>query len=250
MLLRAGHLACYQQISDLLQDRILNGELQPGAQLPTEQQLSHLYAVNRHTVREAIKQLKNDGLVYGVRGKGNFVTTDKVVYKVSRKVRFSQNILEANLTPGSRLLSTRVERANERLAVKLDLEPGAEVLALEILRTVDELPFSLATSYLCAARFGRLRELIRGSFSLYGLLKEHYGIEPSRYESVFEVAMPDCREQDLLQISQKNPLLLVKSLAKDQHFNTVEYVISRMRGDIGSISINFFDNELSSPFAE
>lgn len=243
MLQRAGTLACYQQISVLLEDQIASGDLPPGGQLPTEQELSRTYEVNRHTVREAIRRLKNDGLVYGIRGKGNFVTTDKINYKLSKKVRFSQTILEASLTPGARLLSAGETAADLRLAARLELPAGARVLVLEILRTVEGLPFSLATSYLPAERFGGLREMIRGSFSLYALLKQRFGIEPSRHESVFEVGMPDTREQDLLQISMKNPLLLVKSLAKDQKGTPVEYVVSRIRGDLGSISINFFETE-------
>ena len=64
-------------------------------------------------------------------------------------------------------------------------------------------------------------------------------MEPVRHESVFEVVMPDRREMEILRISQINPLLVVKSLAKDQSGRSVEYVISRIRGDIGSVAVNF-----------
>ena len=237
----SGCQARYQQISDILEGQISSGLYLPGAQLPTEQELSRIFQVNRHTAREAIKELKNEGLVFGVRGKGNCVSSDKIIYRLSRKVRFSQNILEANLTPGTQLLDAREIEAGTQLAAKLRIKPTDQVLALQILRFANEFPFCLATSYLPAERFAGLKALIKGSFSLYTLLKEHFQIEPIRHESLFEVALPDAREMQLLQISSRNPLLLVRSISCDQKRQPVEYVMTRMRGDIGCLSVNFID---------
>lgn len=232
-------LARYQQISNILGEQIATGRYEPGAQLPTEQELSETFQVNRHTVREAIKELKNDGLVFSVRGKGNFVTSDKVIYRLSSKVRFSQNILEAHLTPDARLLEAHVIPADNKLAAKFDLQPKDQVLHLEILRSVNGLPFSVTSSYLPAERFQGLKELISGSFSLYALLKKHFQVEPVRRNSLIEVILPDCREMELLQISARHPLLLVRSFASDENKVPVEYVITRTRGDIGCLSIDF-----------
>lgn len=231
----------YQQISDVLEQQIVSGTYRPGCRLPTELELSERFKVNRHTVREALKELKKDGFVFGIRGKGNFVSSDKIVYRLSQKVQFSQEILEANLTPGSRLLRTRELEAGHKLSQKLALKPGARVLALEILRFVNDRPFSLATSYLPADPFGGLKELISGSFSLYQLLREEYQVDPVRHESVFEVRMPDRHESEMLQISANNPLLLIRSLSCDQQRHPVEYVVSRMRGDMGCLFVNFVD---------
>jgi phosphonate metabolism transcriptional regulator PhnF len=237
----------YQQISNIIEEQIASGIYSPGAQLPTEQELSRNFQVNRHTVHEAIKELKREGLVFGVRGKGNFVSSDKIIYRLSNKVQFSHNMLEANLNPGAKLLQSRQIEADPELAEKLAMEPKAPLLALEILRSVNDVPFSLAVSYLPAERFGGLKELISGSFSLYNLLRQHYQVEPSRQESLFEVGMPDVREMQLLQISARNPLLVVRSLSHDQNRQPVEYVVSRMRGDMGCLAINFNDFESAAP---
>ncbi len=53
----------YQLISGVVEKRILNGELAPGTQLPTETELAAQFGVNRSTVREAIRQLEQEGLV-------------------------------------------------------------------------------------------------------------------------------------------------------------------------------------------
>ena len=80
---------------------------------------------------------------------------------------------------------------------------------------------------------------MRTSASLYEILKEQYGIEPIRAESVFETTMPEERDMRLLQISPGVPLLLVRSIARDQFGGIVEYCETRMRGDIGSMVVNF-----------
>lgn len=235
----AAQATRYQQISAYLGEQISSGHYVPGAQLPTEQELSSYFDVNRHTVREAIKELKNDGLIFSVRGKGTFVSTSKIIYRLSDKVRFTQNILDANRTPGSTLLDSAVVEADPTIAEKLGLKERGPVLKMDIFRTVNDLPFSIATSYLPAERFSRLPTFIEGSFSLYALLKEHFQTHPQRQESLIETRLPDNREMQWLHTSPRQPLLVIKSVAVDEHFQPVEYVVTRTRGDLGCLSIDF-----------
>ncbi len=60
-----------------------------------------------------------------------------------------------------------------------------------------------------------------------------------RTSSTFEVSMPENTDMDILQISPKIPLLVVKSTAKDQNREVVEYCITKFRGDICSIAVDF-----------
>lgn len=61
-------------VSESLLGRIRAGELQPGAQLPTESELCEVYSVSRTVVREAIARLRSEGLVIPRQGKGVFVS--------------------------------------------------------------------------------------------------------------------------------------------------------------------------------
>ncbi|AMV73708.1 phosphonate metabolism transcriptional regulator PhnF [Desulfuromonas carbonis] len=236
---RSAGLARYRQISRRIEEEIESGRYPIGHQLPTEHNLGLRYGVNRHTAREALRQLKDNGLVYSIRGKGTFVASDKVPYQVSKKVRFSSAILEAGLLPGARLLGAGLEQADPWLAARLELEPGAPILALEILRSVNGIPFSLALSWLPGDPFAGLVDYLGEGFSLYALLRDLHGIDASRKSSIFEVTLAKKREGDLLQIPRSVPLLTTRSLATDQHQRPIEYCVSRMRGDLGSIVIDF-----------
>ncbi|MFD0852994.1 GntR family transcriptional regulator, partial [Actinomadura adrarensis] len=63
----------YQQIAQKLRFKIEQGELAPGAQLPTELELREEYSASRNTIRDAIKVLIREGLVLTQPGRGTFV---------------------------------------------------------------------------------------------------------------------------------------------------------------------------------
>lgn len=76
--------AGYRDIADRLRDQIDSGQLQPGDQLPTEQELSTQYGVTRVTVRRALDVLKREGLIDAVPRRGTRVRQPPVRLRVSR----------------------------------------------------------------------------------------------------------------------------------------------------------------------
>ncbi|AGZ45507.1 winged helix-turn-helix domain-containing protein [Actinoplanes friuliensis] len=65
--------AVFRQLADLLRDQITSGDLAPGEPLPSELRLAQEYAISRTTVRQAIGQLRTEGLVTVDRPRGTFV---------------------------------------------------------------------------------------------------------------------------------------------------------------------------------
>ena len=64
----------YEQIVQQIEETILKGELKPGDQLPAERDLAEQFGVSRTAVREAVKALREKGLVEAYTGRGTFVT--------------------------------------------------------------------------------------------------------------------------------------------------------------------------------
>jgi phosphonate metabolism transcriptional regulator PhnF len=236
---QTSEMARYLQISAYLQQKIDAGDYLPGSRLPAEHDLGRQFGVNRHTAREALKTLRNDGSIYSIKGKGNFVADSKIRYRVSQKMRYSRSITEAGLEPATELISLTEHGADPYIADKLALSEGDPVLVLEILRYVNGVPFILATSILPAARFPGLADHLSGSFSLYSVLKERYDVDPVRSESVFEAVQPGERELQHLTIPFTVPVLQVRSVARDAAGIPVEYYLTSMRGDIGSMLVVF-----------
>lgn len=66
----------YEQIVQQVEESILKGQLKPGDQLPAERDLAQRFGVSRTAVREAVKALREKGLVEAYSGRGTFVTNE------------------------------------------------------------------------------------------------------------------------------------------------------------------------------
>lgn len=232
-------LFVYEQIYKILKGKILTGEIKANQKLPSEYELSKFYKVHRHTIRKAIEKIRNEGYVYTIKGKGTFVTSRKIKYKVSKVTRFTESILSSGYSPDAKLLDSYVINPEREIVDKLNLKSETKVIVLEILRYVDKTPFCFSKSFLSSERFRDIRDYIRGTFSLYRILREVYNLQPSRLYSEFEVSLPGNHEMTLFEISNKTPLLIVKSLAVDQRGEPVEYCLTKFRGDICTVYLNF-----------
>jgi GntR family transcriptional regulator, transcriptional repressor for pyruvate dehydrogenase complex len=71
-LVRSSRL--YEQIVQQIEESIVQGKLKPGDQLPAERELAQRFGVSRTAVREAVKALREKGLVEAYSGRGTFIT--------------------------------------------------------------------------------------------------------------------------------------------------------------------------------
>jgi len=67
----------YVQIADYVAAQVASGALEPGAQLPAERDLAELWSVAYQTVRRAMRELRERGIVVSAVGKGTFVATKR-----------------------------------------------------------------------------------------------------------------------------------------------------------------------------
>jgi GntR family transcriptional repressor for pyruvate dehydrogenase complex len=113
----------FEQIVKQVEDSILKGQLKPGDQLPAERDLAQSFGVSRTAVREAVKTLREKGLVEAYSGRGTFVTTG-----TSQAIRHSLDLMiRINQQEGSANLAE----------LRLVLEP--EIAGLAALRIEDQL---------------------------------------------------------------------------------------------------------------
>ena len=75
--------AVFRQLADLLRDRIQSGDLAPGEPLPSELRLAQEHGISRTTVRQAIGQLRTEGLVTVDRPRGTFVRVPEPIETVT-----------------------------------------------------------------------------------------------------------------------------------------------------------------------
>lgn len=91
----------FEQIVQQVEDSILSGQLKPGDQLPAERDLAQRFGVSRTAVREAVKTLREKGLVEAYSGRGTFVTdgtSQAIRQSLDLMIRFNQQEGSAHLT--------------------------------------------------------------------------------------------------------------------------------------------------------
>ena len=162
-----------------LESWIARGRLRPGSQLPPEPELASEMGVSRATLREALRLLEDQGLVTRTRGAGTFVAMrPRVTNNLDANFGVTDAIRAAGMRPGYEDGGVRVEPAPEDEAVRLGLEPGADLLVIERVRTADGTPVVFSRDLLPASLVERrpeLRErLVRGS--IYEMLERSLGI--------------------------------------------------------------------------
>ncbi|MGA9543055.1 MAG: FadR/GntR family transcriptional regulator [Candidatus Sulfotelmatobacter sp.] len=115
----------YEQIVRQIEESVLNGTLKPGDQLPAERDLAQRFGVSRTAVREAVKTLREKGLVEAYSGRGTFITDG-----TSQAARQSFDLMVKIGQQGQQ------EGLPHLAELRLALEPGIAAMAAE--RVTDE----------------------------------------------------------------------------------------------------------------
>ena len=91
----------YNQIQEYITELILSGKLAPDAKIQSEREFSEELGVSRMTVRRAITELVNVGLLVRRHGSGTYVAQPKVTYEAREMVNYIQAMNARNIFPAT-----------------------------------------------------------------------------------------------------------------------------------------------------
>ncbi len=237
---RAG-VSGWRQIADILSTEIRDRAYADTGRLPGEVELAARFAVNRHTLRQAVAALQTEGLVRIEPGRGTFVQHELLDYALSKRTRFSENLLRQGLLPGKQLLTACEITAPERALRELKLDKGARVLKVETLDEANDKPIGLATAYYPAQRFSGLLAMLNEGTRTTEILK-HFGVQDYvRANSRITTQMPTDENAQLLQQPANRPLLCVECLDVDMDGVPIKYGETVFCGDRVQLVVNAGD---------
>lgn len=228
-----------EEVRRRLLDQIGRGQLRPGERLGAERDLATELGVSRSTVRAALATLEAEGVVRRVpgRGGGTFVHQRKVDRDLSQVVGVPALLREQGMTAGSRIVSTSMVAADERVRTALGLSPGAYVFDVVRIRLADGTPISLEHARLPADRFPGLLDQPLGG-SLYELLEEHYGTAPGEAVEHIEVVPAGEDEASILGVEAGAPLLSISRTTQDLDGVPFELSHDLFRADRTAITVH------------
>lgn len=206
-----------RSIADDIRAQIKRGDLKPGEALPTGRDLADMYGVAAKTVSAGIDLLKAEGLVVGERGGRRRVRADHpITWNLTRFERGSRRdsaayddwstaIKEAGREPAQHV-TVATESAPADIATWLQIQPGTEVVKRVRMRTVDDRPFQLATSWFPASIALGTPLTEERDISMPGGILKSIGHPQLHVRDEITVRMPDPMESEQLALPPGTPV--------------------------------------------
>jgi len=227
---RTGRGPRYLQLYRHICDAILAGRLKPQTQLPSERDLAEIADVSRVTVRKAVSQLVNDGLVEQRRGSGSFVrgSGPKLEHSLSTLTSFTEYMQRRGKTSASRILSYGLFTPTPDESMALGLSPIDRVARVERLRSADEVPLAIEVSSLPEDILPNPEQV---TTSLYSVLRKS-GNAPSRAVQRIGAINLAPREAELLKLPEGTAVLRIDRAGYLDNGRPIEFTRGIYRSDM------------------
>jgi len=230
---RSSDVPAFRQIAEHLRGAIRAGELAPGDRLPSETELMAHYGVARMTVRQALAELKSEGIAVAEHGRGVFVQSRPPVRRLASD-RFARRHRDRGLAAFSAeaeglgvarvdQLEVGREKPDERLRALLGVDARTKVVARRRRYLLDEEPVELAQSYVPVdiADGTPIEQADSGPGGIYARIEEQ-GYRLAEFVEEISSRMPTPEERRRLNLSAGEPALVLTRRAIDTDGRVVE----------------------------
>ena len=224
-------LPLYARVEATLTEEITGGQLPEGSQLPSEESLIRRFAVSRTTIRQAIQNLTNRGLVEIRRGKGTFVTRPKIVQELTALTGFVEDMHAAGRRPTARLLEKKVVVASEAVARHLALREGSQVVRIRRVRLADGNTVSFDETYLPRAIGEKIMSDDLEAEPIFSLLEEKYSIPLVEAEYRLEAIAANGVVARALGVRVGSPVFFIERTSYGAGHEPIDYGRLYYRGD-------------------
>ena len=201
----------------------------PGDPLPSEAELCDRFSVSRMTVRQALQELTNDGLVERRRGQGTFVAHRPVHRRPGVFLSFTEEMNRRGMQATSRLLSAGLDDPRRPEALDLGLAPDRQVVRVVRVRLADGVPVALEDAALVPELAWVLDEDLGGG-SLHGALAGR-GTVATRATGTITARLARASETELLDLAPQSALLVEVRILFDQEGQVFERTETRYVAD-------------------
>lgn len=226
-----GREPLWKQIERALLQQIKDGRFKGSGRLPSEFDLAAEFGVNRHTMRQAIAALVQRGLLFKRKGGGSYVIPEMLDYAIGERTRFSANVASQGREPARTLMTVDERPAHKKAAEVLNLAEGDPVVFISLIGEADDIPISVAETYVSAVRFPGFGERFWESRSMTKALA-HYGIRDYKRDVTrCSARMPSPDDVKHLRQSDASPVLFVESVDIDMNGHPIVYHETRYAGE-------------------
>jgi GntR family transcriptional regulator len=218
-------------IASRIEASIRSGHWLPGSRLPPERELGVRFDVSRATLRLALAELEERGLISRHQGRGTYVSRPRVETAMGEHFTIRAALEARGMTVTTRVLTATIRAASRQVAQDLGIRPGEPVIHVERLRSADGEPLLIDRADVPAALFAGLERADLATRSLYDVMRDDHGRWVTAATETLEPVLLAPAEAALLEVPAQSPAMLVRRVSTDQGGTTVELAQALVRGD-------------------
>lgn len=219
----------YHQLSRAIQEQIEDGHLAVGEQIPTERKIAALNNISMATVRKALGNLVQEGLINRVQGKGTYVSSTAIRRQKIRYYPFVKNFHDDASNTNVEFIELKIVKGQPLINRHLKIKAIQNLY--EMKRTLNSYhkPLVYCISYLPRDMFKNLKDYKKYHFEkhyLYLFLENEFGVSTIENIELYGVALADQDTAKILNVEVGHPLLRVEMIALTHKKKPYEYRIS------------------------
>ncbi|MCX7711302.1 MAG: GntR family transcriptional regulator [Clostridia bacterium] len=239
----------YIQLLSLIKQLIYTGALKPGDLVPPETQICKVFKLSRTTVRQALDQLVEEGLIIRRRGKGSFIANPKLNRSLNHMYSFTEDMQSLGLVPHSSIHESAVIDAPADVLKALNLPAGSKVFKLSRVRYANQEPLLFESTFIPAVLCPGIENEDFSTSSLYYVLRTKFNLNMDSASETYEVSRLSREMVKLLQCGTTVPAFHLKRIACLTNGIPFEYTNSFVRGDKCIFKVELQSNKKQIQFS-
>lgn len=229
----------YYQLKENILKFIEDEKLQPGSPIPSEHSLIANFGVSRTTVRQALSELVNEGVLETQRGRGTFLAKTEINLKsLEVQTSFNPQIIAKGMTPSTKVIDLRVETPAREVQKMLKLNDDEKVVYVNRLRLADDNPVALVASY---HPYPLCEKMLTSDFentSLYDILNSSEDSYVTKLTRRITAIKANRQDANLLGIKIGAPIQYFVSLGINKYDKPVDLSYSKYVGERSYFSVD------------
>ncbi|GAB6138794.1 phosphonate metabolism transcriptional regulator PhnF [Halanaerobaculum tunisiense] len=218
----------YYQLENIIREKIEQGDYEEGDKIPSERKLSDQFNLSRMTIRKAIENLVDEGLLHRKRGKGTFVSQEKLD-PISGLIGHVESMKIRGIDCISKVVNQELLIPRKEIGNRLELSEDEKVILTERLRLARGKIIGFERSYVPYSVCPTLLEVDLAEASIYKCLIEA-GYNPTKARDEVEAILADDKLSDLLKIENSCAVLRKKRVTFSNN-KPIEFSYNYYRGD-------------------
>ena len=204
----------YVEVKKKITQSLIQGEWGPGEAIPSEIELANIYDVSQGTVRKAIDDLSAESILVRRQGKGTYVATHNEENIQLRFLRLTSQF-GLNEKLDNQLISFSKEKATNKLAKILNINPSSTIISVTRILTFNEKPLILDVIKIPAQSFRGLTAemIVKNNGSMYRMYETDFGVRMLRADEKIIAITANSETASHLKVQENHPLLSVERVS-------------------------------------